>query len=140
MYFTAEHEGRVLPYRVSSEPGKIPDPLVFEHTTSSISPLASGLLLSMSSMTSPLDYFLLLDATGKEVDEKPRKVHRLTSWGVDSVDGRLDGLEAEEYWFEGSEGWAVMGWVNKPLGWKAGDEKKWPLGESLMCIDVYSFG
>lgn len=83
----------------------------------------------MSSMISPLDYFLLPDKSPKGNDDKlPRELHRLSSWGVDVVNGSLAGSEPEEFWFEGSEGWRVMGWVNKPRGWKAGQEKMWPMG------------
>ena len=127
IYFTAEHEGKVLPYHLS-EPGHLPTPLIFNHTTTSISVLPSFILLSISSMTSPLDYFQL--PSPKKEDSLPRELHRLTRWGSDAVNGRLAGMEAEEFWFEGGDGWRVMGWVNKPRAWKAGQEKKWPLGMS----------
>jgi len=32
----------------------------------------------------------------------------------------------DEIWFEGAEGKQVHGWVLKPHGWKAGENKKWP--------------
>lgn len=32
----------------------------------------------------------------------------------------------EDFYFEGAEGKKLHGYVVKPLGWKAGDSKKWP--------------
>jgi dipeptidyl aminopeptidase/acylaminoacyl peptidase len=118
----AEHEGKVLPYHLH-EPGHLPTPLAFNHTTTSISILPDFVLLSITSHTNPLDYYLL----PRHSDTEPRHLHQITSFSSKHIDGRLDGLEGEEFWFEGDEGWRVMAWVNKPPGFKAGQEKKWPL-------------
>lgn len=111
-----------MPYHLS-EAGHLPSPLVFNHTTTSILALPKQLLLSITSHTSPIDYFLLADTA----DTEAAKLHRLTAFSDKHIDGKLDGLEGEEFWFTGDAGYKVMGWANKPPGWKAGEKRKWPM-------------
>jgi dipeptidyl aminopeptidase/acylaminoacyl peptidase len=122
LYLLAEHEGRVLPYHLQ-EAGHLPLALVFNHSTTSISVLPKQILLSMTSHTNPLDYYLLPE----EYDSEPRHLHRLTNFSAKLIDGRLDSQQGEEFWFEGDEGIQVMGWINRPPGFKEGQEKKWPM-------------
>lgn len=122
MYLLAEHHGRVLPYHLS-EAGHLPSPLVFNHSTTSLSVLHDQLLLSITSHTNPLDYYLLSNTA----DTEASSLHRITSFSDKFIDGRLDGLQGEEFWFTGDSGYQVMGWANKPPGFKEGEKKKWPL-------------
>ena len=112
----------MLPYHLS-EPGHLPSPLVFNHTTTSLSVLPDQLLLSINSQTSPLDYYLLSD----KPDTEAKPLHRITAFSEKFLDGRLDGLEGEEFWFTGDSGYQVMGWANKPPGFKEGEHRKWPM-------------
>nr|XP_031862413.1 uncharacterized protein CI109_001910 [Kwoniella shandongensis]KAA5529485.1 hypothetical protein CI109_001910 [Kwoniella shandongensis] len=136
IYFTAEHHGRILPYHLT-HPNHLPTPLIFNGSTTSITPLTpTSLLVSSNTLTSPSDDFILtLDPSSKKLkggdkdgDKLPRDpLKRLTAWSAEHIGDRLEGLDGEELWFEGAEGKDVMAWVVKPRGWKEGQEKVWPL-------------
>ncbi|KAK8864630.1 hypothetical protein IAR55_001880 [Kwoniella newhampshirensis] len=140
VYFTAEHHGRILPYHLT-HPNHLPTPLLFNGSTTSVTPLTpTSLLLSSQSITSPSDDFILtlappdkhkkheVQAVDKDGDKSPRdSLKRLTAWSARYIGDRLEGLEGEELWFEGAEGVNVMAWIVKPRGWKEGQEKVWPL-------------
>jgi dipeptidyl aminopeptidase/acylaminoacyl peptidase len=119
----------------------LPTPLNFDGSTSSIHPLnAYSLLVSISSMTSPSEtYILELDEDVEgDGDKSPRELHKITDWSGKDIAGRLDTMKADEFWFVGADGFDVMGWVIKPRGWKEEDAKKgkvWPMGESLQPRD-----
>ena len=65
-------------------------------------------------------------------DKLPRlPLQRITDWSSKHINGELKGMEGEQFWFEGAEGWRVMGWAIKPRGWKRSDTeegKVWPMG------------
>ncbi|ORY26133.1 putative peptidase [Naematelia encephala] len=128
LYFLAEHHGRILPYHLS-HPDHLPTPLLFNHSTSSLATLTRHtLLLSISSMTSPADIFLLHLDQKDDGDKLPRSpLHRLTSWSKDYIDGRLDSLVIEEFWFKGAEDWDIMSWIIKPRNWQPDQISKYPL-------------
>jgi dipeptidyl aminopeptidase/acylaminoacyl peptidase len=123
LYFIAEHQGSILPYHLA-HPDRLPTPLLFKHATGSITPLTkTSLLLSINSLTSPSDDFILdLDPAvflggvedGDEDKVPNRSLRRLTSWSEKHIAGRLDGLEIESLWFKGADEWDVMAWVVKP--------------------------
>ncbi|WVQ67366.1 uncharacterized protein L199_005562 [Kwoniella botswanensis] len=144
LYFTAEHHGRILPYHLS-HPDHLPTPLYFNGSTTSVTPLTDRtILLSQQSLTSPSDDFILTlpepkkkhgktlgfasDGGDKDGDKLPHdSLRRLTAWSVRFIKDRLEGLEGEEFWFEGAEGKEVMGWAVKPRGWEEGQKRTWPL-------------
>ncbi|WRT66611.1 uncharacterized protein IL334_003570 [Kwoniella shivajii] len=143
LYFTAEHHGRILPYHLT-HPGHLPTPLLFNGSTTSITPLTvRSILISQQSLTSPSDDFILTlpspkkrlgmpelasEEGDKDGDKLPHdSLRRLTAWSAKSLGDRLEGLEGEEFWFEGAEGKEVMGWALKPRGWEEGQRKTWPL-------------
>jgi len=117
-----------LPYHLTHA-GHLPTPLIFEHSTGSITPLTSDtLLLSISSLISPTDEYIL-DLSHKtsdvgDDDKNPdRSLHQLTSWSADHIDGRMDGLVIEELWTTGADEWDVMSWVIKPAGFDSSVDK-----------------
>jgi len=70
----------------------------------------------------PTDSFILDlandDLTSGDGDKLPRSpLHRLEDWSSRHINGRLGGMAREEFWFEGAEGWRVMGWAVKPGPW-----------------------
>ena len=143
IYFFAEHGGRVLPYHMS-HPDHLPNPLYFEGTTTSIAPLNStSILLSLTTFTSPVNTFILNLADHEDEDDlrgshgykRPHSALRaVTDWSSKHIGDRLNGMEGEEFWFDGAEGWRVMGWAVKPRGWSEADAEKravWPMGEYL---------
>ncbi|WWC89079.1 uncharacterized protein L201_003997 [Kwoniella dendrophila CBS 6074] len=143
LYFTAEHHGRILPYHLS-HPDHLPTPLQFNGSTTSITPLTGKtILLSQQSLTSPSDDFILTLSdsnkkhhrtesssigSDKDGDKSPHNpLRRLTAWSARYIGDRLEGLDGEEFWFEGAEGKNVMGWAIRPRGWEEGQKKAWPL-------------
>ncbi|WVQ99659.1 hypothetical protein IAU59_006798 [Kwoniella sp. CBS 9459] len=139
LYLLAEHHGRVLPYHLTHA-NHLPTPLVFNGSTSSITPLQQNkLLITQSSLTSPADDFILTlpdpkkrhvdGITGdKDGDKLPHEsIKRLTAWSARHIGSRLEGLGGEEFWFQGAEGKDVMAWALKPRGWQEGEERVWPL-------------
>jgi hypothetical protein len=125
----AERHGRALPYHLTTA-SHLPTPLLFNGSTSSITPIDnSTLLLSVNSLTSPSNSFLLstpsVTAAGRH--SHPSELHQITDWHKKAIGSALVGQQGEEFWFEGADGWRVMGWAVKPKGWKAGQRKKWPM-------------
>ncbi|KAK4686640.1 hypothetical protein P7C73_g3487, partial [Tremellales sp. Uapishka_1] len=134
LYLIAEHHGRALPYHLSHA-SHLPTPLHFNGSTSSLHPLSpTAVLLTISSLTSPADSFVL------DTTVPPRNLHpgdgdhyphqplfRLTDWSGKHIDGRLQDLGGEKFWFEGAEEKKVMGWALRPRGWKKGEKKVWPM-------------
>lgn len=124
LYLISEYNGRVLPYHLST-PGRLPTPLLFKGSTSSITPIASDLfLLAISSLTSPTEMFLLdLEDEKEDPDKLPAEsIRQLTNYTAAHIDGRLDAHAGEELWFKGVDNRRVMAWVIKPRGWKKDDE------------------
>ncbi|WVQ79967.1 hypothetical protein IAT38_002068 [Cryptococcus sp. DSM 104549] len=141
IFLISEHHGRILPYHLT-HPNHLPTPLLFNGSTSSLTPLTnSTILLSRQSLTTPADEWVLtlpeptdgdheLQGEGGEGDgdKLPKDpLRRLTAWSEEHIAGRLDGFGGEEFWFEGAEGKEVMGWAIKPRGWKEGKEGEYPL-------------
>ncbi|KAF8527343.1 alpha/beta-hydrolase [Gautieria morchelliformis] len=108
----------------------IPDPvaLTHAHAASSVQPLSDGrVLFTQSSLTSPNNVFVL---SGLETPSKPLSVEQITRFSENELQGKhLD--EGEQYWFEGSDGITVHGWILKPKSFKkhsnADKDTKWPV-------------
>jgi dipeptidyl aminopeptidase/acylaminoacyl peptidase len=125
----AYHQGKELPYHLSHA-GHLPTPLLFDGSTTSIHSISHNtFLFTRNSLTSPADSFLLELPNKDDSDKQPPSIHQLTNWSASYLDGRLEGLGGEEFWFKGAEGWDVMAWVIKPRGWDEKAERKYPLGE-----------
>ena len=151
IFLVADHEGLTLPFHIT-HPGHLPEPLLFDHSTTSLTGLASGsLLLSVSSFRTPNDIFVLqTEQAEKDKHAHLYKVsrdplHRITDWSRLHIAGRLDDIEIEKFWFEGAEGWRVMGWAFKPKGWKKTDSRAvWPMafivhgGPQMSWVDSFS--
>ena len=150
-YLLVEIEGRYLPCHLV-HPGRRPKPLYLDRMTHSIDPLTTtSLLLSISSLNCPMNAFILdltntEAATGDENELSPRRMHMITDWSSKHIAGRINEMRPEKFWFEGDEGWRVMGWAVKPKGWKESDAERgkvWPMGmfrtrECLVTIYIYS--
>lgn len=129
LYLIAEEAGSSLPYHLT-HPGHLPTPLLFNGTTSAITPLdgsGSRLLLGISTLTHPTEHYVLAFKAPKsgDGDKNPAsKLTQLTSWS------NLDHTslsEGEKFWFKGAHDHDVMGWLIPPRGFKKGSHKKWPL-------------
>ncbi|KAJ9126721.1 hypothetical protein QFC24_001752 [Naganishia onofrii] len=127
LYLIAEEAGSSLPYHLT-HPGHLPTPLLFNGTTSAITPLdASGsrLLLGISTLSHPTENHILAFKApkGGDGDKIPiSKLTQLTSWTPD-----LYLSAGEKFWFKGAHDHDVMGWLIPPRGFKKGSSKKWPL-------------
>lgn len=88
------------------------------------------ILFTHSSMITPNDVFVMRGLNSLDLLSESRhtfqgSVEQLTRFTEDEL--RSKNLQkAEEFWFEGAEGKQVQGWYLKPLGFKEGEEKKWP--------------
>ncbi|KAG6868988.1 hypothetical protein C0993_006510 [Termitomyces sp. T159_Od127] len=112
----------------------LPVALTDSKAASGIQPLLYGrLLFSQSSFTSPNDVFIIrnlqvLEASILQSEESVRfngNVEQLTYLTESALqDTNLD--PGKSFWFKGALDKDVQGWVLKPLGWKAGETKKWP--------------
>ncbi|ODN76954.1 hypothetical protein L202_05520 [Cryptococcus amylolentus CBS 6039] len=134
LYLLSEHHGRTLPYHLS-HPNHLPTPLLFNGSTTSLTPLSeSTLLLARQSLVSPSDDFLFTlptdapsEGDGDKIPPPSDPLRRLTSWSAAHLAGRLDNYTGEEFWFTGAEGKDVMGWAIKPHGWKPDQNTSYPL-------------
>jgi dipeptidyl aminopeptidase/acylaminoacyl peptidase len=138
LYLLAEYKGRVLPYHLST-PGRLPTPLHFRGSTSSIAVLnatTSTLLLTINSLTSPNEVFVLdlhdapagSDHSGDPDKHPPEAIHQISNFSTSHIDGRLDNLSGEELWFHGVDNRMVMAWTIKPRGWAKDDAAgTWPM-------------
>ncbi|TYJ59027.1 hypothetical protein B9479_000015 [Cryptococcus floricola] len=134
LYLLSEHHGRTLPYHIA-HPNHLPTPLLFNGSTTSLTPLSeSTLLLARQSLVSPSDDFLFTlptdapsEANGDKIPPPSDPLRRLTSWSAAHLAGRLDNYTGEEFWFTGAEGKDVMGWAIKPHGWKPDQNASYPL-------------
>jgi dipeptidyl aminopeptidase/acylaminoacyl peptidase len=138
LYLLSENLGSVLPYHLS-HPGHLPTPLLFNGSTSSLVPLPSSkLLIQRSSLISPPEsYILTIPEFGTDIskdqdgdgDKTPATtLEQVTMHSEKGLKGKHLS-PGEKFWFKGTEGQDVMGWMVKPKGWKAGEKKKWPMGE-----------
>ncbi|WVN87657.1 uncharacterized protein L203_102842 [Cryptococcus depauperatus CBS 7841] len=135
LYLLAKHHGRVLPYHLA-EANHLPTPLLFNASTTSISPLTNTtLLISCQSLVSPLDEYIL-KRTHPEIREDIKNsdralreldIFKVTHWSKEHIRGRLEGQRGEEFWFSGAEEKEVMGWAIKPRGWKPDQISKYPM-------------
>jgi len=119
-----------LPYHLTHA-NHLPTPLLFSHTTGSITPLSnSSLLLSIANFTSPSNDFILdlaSSASGDEDKLPTRHLHRLTDWSSKHIAGGLDAISVEELWTTGAEEWPVHSWVLLPPGFKNDSKAAYPL-------------
>ncbi|GMK53913.1 hypothetical protein CspeluHIS016_0104990 [Cutaneotrichosporon spelunceum] len=126
LYGTAEYRGRVLPYHFPA-PNRLPEPLLFEGSTSRITPLTgSTFLISCSSMQHPTEIFFVDLEEGTDPGHDPHKrpaeqVYQVTHYSEAHIAGRLDGHKPESLWFEGVDGFRVHAWVLKPRNWNKND-------------------
>ena len=89
-----------------------------------------SILFTRSSLAAAPEAYLLAEGQ----DEAERVTH-FTEKGLKGKD--LHG--GEEFWFEGAEGVTIQGWAVLPPGFKKGDKKKWPMGESVYGSDFAAF-
>lgn len=96
------------------------------------------ILFSQSSLTSPIDVWILKDLkplekailAGDQAGSIQTQAERLTHFSESGLKNkRLS--PGEEFWFKGADNKDVQGWVVKPKGWKIGEKKKWPV---ILCI------
>lgn len=133
IYLLAENEGSTLPYHLT-HPGHLPTPLLFNGTTSSITPLDdSRFLLGISTLTHPTESYILElhDLKQKDGDTDGDKLPTstlspLTNWSGPGL-AHASLAKGEKFWFKGAHGRDVMGWFLPPRGYKKGSHKKWPL-------------
>ena len=135
LYVLAEDRGSVLPYHLK-RPNRLPTPLVFRGSTSSIQPLSnSTFLLATSTLTHPTEEFVLdiseplppkSNMTADSQVPRVRDVKQITSWSHAGLHGKHLS-EGEPFWFEGANEERVMGWIVRPPGFKESDQAKWPL-------------
>jgi dipeptidyl aminopeptidase/acylaminoacyl peptidase len=135
LYGTAEYKGRNLPYHFPAA-NQLPVPLLFNGSTSVISPLTdSTFLISRSSMQHPTEIFFLDleegDGPGHDPHKRPaEQVLQVTHYSEEHIGGRLDAHAPEEIWFDGVDGFKVHAWVLKPRGWSKDDAAgSYPLGK-----------
>lgn len=133
IYLITDSQGSMLPYHLS-QPGHLPTPLLTNGSTSSFHPLSdSTFLVGLSTMTHPTeDYILTLDEPLQDSSDNGDKVpafsfNQITGWSDQVLSSKTLG-QPEKFWFEGAQGEQVMGWIIKPLGFKAGETGKWPMG------------
>ncbi|KAJ7069651.1 Alpha/Beta hydrolase protein [Mycena amicta] len=141
IYVTAEDHAKVKIFAIPIPATPATDvairhPIALTHSgaVSGVQPLPGGrLLFSKSSFTSPNDVYLIggLDAFERdlrsmpiEINEQIRQVTHLTR---DALKGK-DLQGGEEFWFR-SEDRDVHGWLFKPRGWTADENKlrRWPV-------------
>ncbi|KAJ9124302.1 hypothetical protein QFC22_001102 [Naganishia vaughanmartiniae] len=131
LYLIAEEAGSSLPYHLT-HPGHLPTPLLFNGTTSAITPLdesGSRLLFGISTLTHPTEnYVLAFEAPeGGDGDKIPvSKLTQITSWSHDGI-SQASLSRGEKFWFKGAHDQDVMGWIVPPRGFQKGSHKKWPL-------------
>ena len=82
---------------------------------------APSILFSRSSLAAAPEAYLLTAG-----EDEARRVTHFTEMGLDGKN--LHG--GEEFWFEGAGGVTIQGWAVLPPGFKKGDKKKWPMGQS----------
>ncbi|KAG5635586.1 hypothetical protein H0H81_010732 [Sphagnurus paluster] len=113
----------------------IPIALTKGKAASGIQPLFTGrLLFSQSSLTSPNDVFVIRDLQRLEAsmlsNEEPSdfqvRVEQVTRITEETFKNK-NLTPGESFYFKGAEEKDVQGWAVKPPGWKAGENKKWPV-------------
>lgn len=82
---------------------------------------ASSILFTRSSLAAAPEAYVLTEG-----ENEARRVTHFTEKGLKGKD--LHG--GEEFWFEGAEGVKIQGWAILPSGFKKGEKKKWPMGQS----------
>ncbi|KAF7422399.1 hypothetical protein PC9H_010555 [Pleurotus ostreatus] len=148
LYFTAGDEAKVKVYvlPVPPTPGAstthpkldkkytTPIPLTHSAAASGLQTLFTGrLIFTRSSFTSPNNVFIIrgLKRFETELEQSDSSlqfsgvVEQVTRFNENELQGK-NLSEGEEFWFTGAEDKKVQGWVLKPKGFKAGEEKKWP--------------
>ncbi|EGN98331.1 hypothetical protein SERLA73DRAFT_91651 [Serpula lacrymans var. lacrymans S7.3] len=148
LYFTAGDHARIKVFTLPvpptpsestthpSFPSKYstPVPLTDSRAASGVQILSNNrLVFTSSSLTTPNDVFIIrqLDRVEADISSQAANVYRgqleqVTRFTADSLQGK-NLSEGEEFWFKGGDDIDVQGWILKPKGWKAGDEKKWPI-------------
>lgn len=131
VFLLAEEEGATLPYHLT-HPGHLPTPLLFNGTTSAITPLKAGkLLLGISTLTHPTENYILDLEGGKHTDGDGDKspsgtLVQLTHWSARGL-AHVSLSPGEKFWFKGAHNRNVMGWLIPPRGFKKGSSKKYPM-------------
>ncbi|KAH7925143.1 alpha/beta-hydrolase, partial [Leucogyrophana mollusca] len=148
LYFTAGDHARIKVFALPvpptpsqsttnpslSAPYTTPVALTNSRTASGLQVLPGNrLLFALSSFTSPNDVFILRNTNRIEADIKQlaTNVYRgelaqITKCTSDSLQGKTLN-EGEEFWFKGSGDREMQGWLVKPPGYSANDQKKWPI-------------
>lgn len=106
----------------------LPHAITDSGAASSIQVLSnSRLLFTRSSYTSPNDVFVarnLREDLSPEV-LKHISIEQLSKFTADALSGKSL-APAEEFYFDGAEQ-KIQGWILKPVGFKEGEEKKYPV-------------
>ncbi|WVQ79968.1 hypothetical protein IAT38_002069 [Cryptococcus sp. DSM 104549] len=129
IFVLAETKGRITPFYLCSSNAN-PIQLMSTGMAETLHVLDDHrLLVCKSTHTEPHnDWLITLPSTGGDEQLRSGKPGecRLTDWAGEYMQGRLDGIEPEEFWFEGDRE-RVMGWVVKPRGWEGLGERSVPM-------------
>lgn len=129
LFLLAEEEGSTLPFHLT-HPSHLPTPLLFNGTTSTVTPLDGGrLLLGISTLTRPTENFILDLNAPKHTDgdkTPSATLTQLTNWSAPGL-AHVSLSPGEKFWFKGAHNRDVMGWLIPPRGFKNGTSKKYPM-------------
>ena len=123
LYFSAETRGNVHLFAVATGGGSVRQVTSGERQLRGLSQSADGrsVAYTASDMTHPAELWVAPLAT-------PARERRLTSFN-DSLLGRVATIPADTFWFTGTGGLRIEGWLMKPYGYQPG--RKYPLVLSI---------
>src|SRR5881396_3721580 len=123
LYFSAETRGNVHLFAVATGGGSVRQVTSGERQLRGLSQSADGrsVAYTASDVTHPAELWVATLAT-------PARERRLTSFN-DSLLGRVATIPADTFWFTGTGGLRIEGWLMKPHGYQPG--RKYPLVLSI---------
>ena len=123
LYFSAETRGNVHLFAVATGGGSVRQVTSGERQLRGLSQSADGraVAYTASDVTHPAELWVAPLAT-------PARERRLTSFN-DSLLGRVATIPADTFWFTGTGGLRIEGWLMKPYGYQPG--RKYPLVLSI---------
>jgi dipeptidyl aminopeptidase/acylaminoacyl peptidase len=121
IYFSAETRGSLHQFAVAPTGGPVRQVTAGERQLRGFSRSADGrtLAYTASDITHPTELF---------VQSSGRAERRITSFN-DSLLGQVGLIPADSFWFTGTGGLPIQGWVMRPHGYQAG--KRYPLVLSI---------
>lgn len=129
MYLIGENEGTHIPYHLT-HPARLPTPLLFNGTTSSLQVLPKGkLLISKNSMTTSSEDFVISYPIKHEEDPDKTSsisIEQVSFYATKHLQ-KFTLSQPEDFWFKGAESKDVHGWILKPPGFVKGQESSHPL-------------